>query len=299
MPRAVFLGLTTIDVGYEVETLPHANEKIVAAKHEVRSGGPATNAAITCAFLGGGATLVSAVGGHPLAAIAREELARFHVARRDLSPGEIEPPPISSIAVTAGSGERAIISAHATRSAVPAERFDPSVLSDCVLLLLDGHQMNCAILAAMQAHARGIPVVLDGGSWKERTQELLPHVTYAICSDDFHPPGIHGIRQTIAYVLDQGARAVAITRGPEPVIWATHEQQGEVEVPRVRVVDTTGAGDIFHGAFCYQLMRSAPFPEALLRAARTAAYSCQFFGTRAWMDVWPTLGGDNPKLESH
>lgn len=299
MSRAVLLGLTTIDVVYEVEGIPRANEKVVAGKHEVCCGGPATNAAITCAFLGGDATLVSALGGHPLAAIAREELARFHIAHSDLAPAGNEPPPISSIAVTAATGERAIISAHATRAAVPAERFDRSMLDDCSLLLLDGHQMECAIAAAMQAHARAIPVVLDGGSWKERTHELLPYVTYAICSEDFHPPGVTGLPQTIEYVLTQGARTVAITRGPQSVVWATQEQQGEVAVPEIRVADTTGAGDIFHGAFCYHLMRSAPFPEALLQAARTAAYSCQFFGTRAWMEERSTPGGDSPKLESH
>jgi sugar/nucleoside kinase (ribokinase family) len=168
--------MTTVDVVYEVDGTPKANEKIVARKHAVSCGGPATNAAITCAFLGADAKLVGAVGSHPLANIVHEELAKYGVALSDLSPDEIQAPPLSSILVTANSGDRAIVSAHATRAAVPAERFDRSVLDNCGLLLVDGHQMECAIAAAKEACARGIQVVLDGGSWKHRTDELLPFV---------------------------------------------------------------------------------------------------------------------------
>ena len=58
---------------------------------------------------------------------------------------------------------------------------------------------------------------------------------------------------------------------------------GAVDVPQVQPVDTLGAGDIFHGAFCYYILQ-ASFTDALTRAAKIAANSCQFFGTRRWME---------------
>jgi sugar/nucleoside kinase (ribokinase family) len=289
--------MTTVDVIYEVESVPKPNEKIVASKQEVSCGGPATNAAITCAFLGGKAALISAVGRHALAEIIHEELARFRITLYDLAPNETQPPPLSSILVMAGTGDRAIVSAHATRTSVSADRFDPSVLGDCALLLVDGHQMPCAIVAAKQAHARCIPVVFDGGSWKAHTEELLPFVTYAICSGDFHPPGTASIPETMSYLLDRGVKAAAITRGSQPICWATPDEKGEVTVPKVQSVDTLGAGDIFHGAFCYHAMNSIPFMEALIHAAEVAAYSCRWFGTRAWMESWPTRDAGSPKSE--
>ena len=292
MAHAIFLGLTTVDIIYEVKRLPELNEKIVAIKHEMHGGGPATNAAITCAFLGGKATLVSAVGEHSLSPIVRNELDSLHVTHIDLSPEAHDPPPISSILVTAETGERAIISAHATRAKIPAEQFDVAVLNQCSLLLVDGHQMECALSAAKLAKTQGVPVVLDGGSWKQGTDELLGFVSYAICSADFHPPGIAGLREMIDYLLQKGSEAVAITRGADPILWATRSGQGEVRVPRVRATDTLGAGDIFHGAFCYYLMNSNSFQEALEQAAKVAAYSCGFFGTRAWMETWPKPGDD-------
>ena len=297
MAHAVFLGMTTVDIIYEVESVPTPNEKLVACKHEVSCGGPATNAAITCAFLGGQSVLVGAVGSHPLAGIVHQELARFDVALRDLSPEVTQAPPLSSILVTAATGDRAIISAHATRAAIPAERFDLSVLKGCALLLVDGHQMDCAIAAAKQAHARNIPVVFDGGSWKHQTDELLPFVTYAICSADFHPPGVEGLSETVAYVRDHGAKAVAITRGSQPICWAIQKEKGEVTVPKVQTIDTLGAGDIFHGAFCYYTMNSMPFSDALAHAAEVAAHSCRSFGTRAWMDSFARPDDGSPKSE--
>jgi len=284
--RALFLGLTTVDIIYEVESLPRANEKSVSTQHAVHCGGPATNAAITCAFLGADTTLVSAVGKHALSSIVRSEMATLNVMHIDLSPEAIEPPPISSILITAESGVRSIVSAHATRAPVPAERFEASVLQSCSLLLVDGHQMGCALAAAKVAKTRGIPVVLDGGSWKQGTEELLGLVNYAICSADFRPPGVAGTREVLAYLRERGVEGVAITQGADPILWATRDHGGEIAVAKVRTADTLGAGDIFHGAFCYYLLNSNDFEEALKQAASVAAYSCESFGPRDWMRSW-------------
>ncbi len=289
---AVFLGLAAVDVIYAVESVPHENEKYIALQQEVLCGGPAANAAITCAFLGGNTRLVSSLGAHPIAAVIRDELERFRISLEDLAPSSPEVPPVSSILVSRGSGARTVISGHATRKQIPAEAFDRRALNDAALLLVDGHQIACAIKAAFEAKAQGIPVVLDGGSWKDRTDELLARIRIAICSETFRPPGTRDLSDVIEYVLRHGPEAVVITRGADPIIWATRHHKGELSPPRVAAIDTLGAGDIFHGAFCFRLMSGATLPEALAFAAEVAAYSCRFFGTRSWMNTWPR---PNPK----
>ena len=286
MGAAVFLGLATVDVIYSAENVPHENEKIVAHRQEVLCGGPAANAAVTCAFLGQRTKFAGAVGKHPLTAIIRDELRQHQIPLIDLDPSSAEMPPVSSILVNELNGNRSVISGHATRKQMPGEAFDASVLENAKLLMVDGHQMSCAIRAATKAKERGIPVVLDGGSWKERTDELLAHTQIAICSENFRPPGAVAMSDVTAYVLDHGVPQVAITRGAKAVVWATRENSGEVAVPRVKAVDTLGAGDIFHGAFCYQVAQGLPFVRALQFAGEVAAKSCQFFGTRSWMDSW-------------
>jgi sugar/nucleoside kinase (ribokinase family) len=282
---AVFLGLATVDVVYAVESMPRENEKIVATRQEVLCGGPATNAAITCAFLGGPAVLVSSVGTHPLATVIHEGLRQFDIPLVDLNSNSKEMPPISSILVSE-SGNRAVISAHSTRKQIAAGALNESILENAAILMVDGHHMACAIRAAELAKMKDIPVVLDGGSWKDGTDELLKCTRIAICSDDFRPPGISEASEVIAYLLNQGVESVAITRGAKPVLWATRDQSGEIGVPSVTAVDTLGAGDILHGAFCYQNMRGASLTDSLKFAAEVAAHSCRSFGTRAWMESW-------------
>jgi len=288
---AVFLGLVTVDVIYGVDSVPSENEKSVAQWQEVLCGGPAANAAITYGFLGGTATLMSAVGTHPLCSVIRHDLERFQVSLHDFAPSSREVPPVSAVLVSQSTGARTVVSGHATRTPAPAEAVNVGILNSAALLLVDGHQIACSIRAAAQARALGIPVVLDGGSWKDGTDELLPLVQYAICSEHFAPPGNASASDAIAYLLDRGPEAVAITRGPGPITWATRGDKGEIAPPRVVAVDTTGAGDIFHGAFCYQLVLGNPFPGALAFAAKVASYSCRFPGTRSWMATWPR---DNP-----
>lgn len=192
---------------------------------------------------------------------------------------------MSSVFVNARTTSRTIMSGHATRHQILTAGLDPSFLSDAELLLVDGHQMALAITTAEQARAKGIPVVLDGGSWKERTDELLVHTQIAICSEDFHPPGTSTSHEAIHYLLEHGV-AAAVTRGAQPILWAEGSRRGEIPVPVCNAVDTTGAGDILHGAFCRRHLGGAGFVESLTFAASVASYSCRFFGTRAWMESW-------------
>jgi sugar/nucleoside kinase (ribokinase family) len=280
-----FIGLATVDVVYAVGSAPSENEKSIARRQEI-FGGPAANAAIIYAFLRGSATLVSAVGSHPLAEVIRRELEHFWVSLQDLTPTSTEIPPVSSILVSERTGARTVISGHAARKQVPAEAVDLGVLRNAAVLLVDGHQMDCGIRAAAQAKAQAIPVVFDGGSWKDGADKLLAQTQIAICSEQFRPPGTTSPSEVVAYLLDHGPEAVAITRGASPIIWATHRQTGELVPPGTSAVDTLGAGDIFHGAFCHRLVSGALFSDALAFAAEVAAYSCRFFGSRSWMNTW-------------
>ncbi len=77
---------------------------------------------------------------------------------------------------------------------------------------------------------------------------------------------------------------VATTNGADPIAFATVGANGQIPVPGVTVLDTLGAGDIFHGAFCYYFIRNGGhFVKALQDAAIVASGSCAYFGTREWM----------------
>ncbi|MDR3792962.1 MAG: PfkB family carbohydrate kinase [Terracidiphilus sp.] len=280
--RGLFVGLATIDLVYDVEEFPAANTKIEAKSQQVYVGGPATNAAIAFARLGGEATLVAAVGRHALAGVVRAELDRYGVRLVDLKQEFEGVPAISTVAVD-HKGRRTVVSANAARIGASVAEPDVELCAWARVVEVDGHQMQACQRWAAAARAQGAHVVMDGGSWKRGTEELLRHVDTAICSADFRPPECAHEDETIAFLAARGVGQIAITHGDEPVRWARGAEAGLIETPRVEAVDTMGAGDIFHGAFCAAWARGIDFREALAEAARVASHSCRFHGTREWM----------------
>lgn len=284
MTGGIFAGLSTIDLIHTVDEFPPADTKAVAQSQEILVGGPASNAAITFSHLGGNATLVSAVGRHILAVLMKEELRHGAVSLIDLAPESEAPPPISSVWVNQ-RGQRSVVSVNATRLEIAAPQVDQSTLGEAGILLVDGHFMAACRAWAAAGRSQGVPVVFDGGSWKPGTELLLRSIDIAICSASFLPPGCTCEDAVMQYLLAAGVRQVAITRGPNPVRFADGLHAGFIEVPQVETVDTTGAGDIFHGAFCFHTAEGYGFEDALREAAGIAAVSCQFRGTRDWMSM--------------
>lgn len=290
-PRALFAGLCTLDIVQAVARTPGPNEKTTALRQSVSAGGPATNASVAFACLGGRSALLTGVGRHPLADGVRADLARAGVTLVDADADGDLPPPVSSVIVTEGTGDRSVVSSNAVgRRLRPPPRL-AALVADAQAVLIDGHHPALALAAARAARDLGRPCVLDGGSWKDNTAGLLPYVTVAICSADFRPPGASAPGAVLGYLASHGIGWAAITNGPRPVTWTGPGAAGEVEVPAVRVADTLGAGDVFHGAFTHALLKhggidTGSFAAALRFAARTAAFSCQFFGTRAWTREW-------------
>ncbi|MBE9137416.1 sugar kinase [Nodosilinea sp. LEGE 07088] len=282
MTTGLFIGLITLDCIYRVDHVPGSNEKLVAEASLLVAGGPATNAAVTFAALGNRATLIGSLGQHPLADLVRSELAEWGVAVVDLTPQLKAPPPLSTILVTAATGDRAVVSRNALgrQAALPndAER----LLQGIDIVLIDGHQMAAGLAVAQWTRSQNIPIVIDAGSWKPGFDQILPWATSVIAAAKFRLPGLATAVTTRQALVNRGVAEVATTHGPNPIQYIGDGETGNLAVPQVVVKDTLGAGDIFHGAFCHYRLQAA-FPQALGNAARVAAQSCRYFGPRAWL----------------
>lgn len=293
MVSALFAGLCTFDLIQAVSRVPGQNEKVTALEQAVAAGGPATNASVTFAFLGGQATLITGIGCHPLSQGMRADLEAAGVTVVDASPSDDSPPAVSSIVVTAGSGDRRVVSLNAAgRMLTPPDGLDEAV-GRASAVLVDGHHPQLALAAARAARERGRPCVLDGGSWKPNTADLLPYVDIAACSADFRPPGAEGTAEILDYLIDHGVKWAAVTDGANPVCWAGAGARSAIATPKVKVADTLGAGDVFHGALVHSISGAEIIDESLFRSslefsAKVAAHSCRTFGTRAWMRSWAT-----------
>ncbi|HET6708239.1 PfkB family carbohydrate kinase [Amycolatopsis sp.] len=261
-------GLCTVDVVQRVDELPAPGEKVQSLQVDVAAGGPATNAAVTAAALGAEATLLTVLGAHPLAALARADLEAHDVRVVDLDPGRTEPPPVSAAAVRDRDGERTVVSRNAAGSEAT---WDGTVDADVVLL--DGHHPNLALAVARAAG--DVPVVLDAGSWKPVLDDLLPLVDVAACSAHFTAPG-PGLHE-------RGVPTVITTAGPHPVRWSTADgDSGEVPVPAVEARDTLGAGDVWHGALAVAVRREPRVTDWIRFANEVAAERVRHVGPRSW-----------------
>jgi sugar/nucleoside kinase (ribokinase family) len=281
--QGLFVGLVTVDLLYLTANFPDGNQKIVAIDYNTVAGGPATNASVTFSYLGNQAKLLTVLGQHPLTNLVINDLQTQNIEIIDLDSQKHDPPPVSSIIITEKTGDRAVISINAVKSQAPIENIPDEILKNIDIVLIDGHQMKVGTAIAQKAKSHNIKVVIDGGSWKDGFQELLPSVNYAICSDNFYPPNCQQENEVFNYLLNKGINHIAITHGSQAITYISDGQKGTIEIAKIQSVDTLGAGDIFHGAFCHYIL-TENFINALIKASQIASYSCQFFGTRTWLN---------------
>ncbi len=279
--QGLFVGLTTLDFIYGTDHYPQANQKVVAQDYLTAAGGPATNAAVSFSYFGNQGRLLTVLGQHPLTQLIRADLEDYPVKIVDLIPEKSDIPPVSSIIVTAATGERSVISINALKSQGRKSKIPKDILKKIDIILIDGHQIEVSLAIAKLAKSNQIPVVIDGGSWKPDLEKVLPLVDYAICSANFYPPQCRNSRDVFDFLQKMGISHIAITQGEQPIQYLYQGDIATIPIPSIKAIDTLGAGDIFHGAFCNYILQET-FPTALCQAAQIASKSCQFFGTRSW-----------------
>ena len=294
MSKVLACGVAVLDVQQTVDRLPGPDEKLVATDLLVASGGPAANAAVTAAALGVGARLVTRIGDSPLGALISADLTAHGVEVIDHA-GPQDRPAVSTVLVTRGTGQRAVVSVNATQHRAAYLDGDPDWASELLAgidaLLVDGHHLDLALPLATAAHAAGVPVLLDGGSWKPGLERLLGVVDVALVSAVLQVPAdvsgstgrpTDGVLEAVSAL---GPPVVARSRGPMPIQVLTRTGGAEVPVRQVRVVDTLGAGDVLHGALLAWLAvrRTDSLMDGLAWAAGVAADSCTAAGARGWL----------------
>ena len=276
---AIFVGRSTLDIVYACDRLPEADGKIDAHRSYLTGGGPALNAAVAFADLGGRARLCSILGQGPMADWVRDEVARHEVGLVDAAEDEGDVLPVSSVIVTGAA--RAIVNQPLPSGdqALNGALLDRLFETPPAIVLSDGHLPGLALPVLRRARAAGVPTVLDGGSWKPWTSELLPWIDIAIVSSRLRPPPAEALSDPLR-LLRRSVAAVAVTDGPRPIRWSAGEASGEVRPPVVEAIDTLGAGDVFHGAFCHAFASGADFPASLAAAAEAASQVCTLWGPR-------------------
>ncbi|WP_061962480.1 PfkB family carbohydrate kinase [Demequina flava] len=290
-PAVICAGLTTLDVVHLVDAVPPSNQKVASRDFFMAAGGPATNAAVTAARCGSATTLVTALPQHHLSTVIRTDLEDCGVALHVADDSPTGPPLTAAIMVTQSTGDRAVVSPTASAVDVPPTPadFDPHALLDGAgAVLIDGYHRHLSLPLARAARKAGIPVVLDAGSHKPYTDELLAVTDVAVVSEDFaFPDSPRDASATWARLRSGGAVAAVITQGAGPMLVSVGASVTEVAVEQLEVVDTLGAGDVLHGALTHCIaslgLDVARLDQDLAWASRVVRVSLGSFGTRRWL----------------
>ena len=281
MSRALFIGRSVVDVLALVEDFPGADGKTKAISNDLLSGGSALNAAATFAHLGGKATLATSLGSPGLMReFVVNDMSNLGFDHCDFCDDPAYSMPISTVVSTRSMGTRMIVNGAQDEC---QQLKDSSDLFNNSFDLIQLDQYEHPFIDQHQAYIRAFkgPVILDGGSWKDCSPDFLKLADIPVVSEVFCTDGPQGFSDMC---IDMGFSRWAITRGARGVLWRDGTRSGEIPAVKVSVVDTLGAGDVFHGAFCHAFAESGAFVDALEFANRIAAKSCENAGTRSWMN---------------
>ncbi|MCA9872979.1 MAG: hypothetical protein KC441_04975 [Anaerolineales bacterium] len=272
------LGHAAYDLTFAVPHHPAPDEKSVADRFVGCGGGPAANAAVAVARLGGRSAFAGYLGDDVYGVLHLAELAAEGVDTRLVVRGP-DPTPLSVI-LAKPDGRRALVNYRGSTRPLPANALDPAIFQPHVILF-DGLEPDLSPPVARWARAQGIPTVLDAGSVHRGTAALVGLVDYVVASEKFGLAfsGAAEARTAVSHLAAIAPTAV-ITLGARGLVWQRGAEAGELGAWAVTAVDTTGAGDAFHGALAYGLSQNRPWPDLLRYASAAAALCCTRHGAR-------------------
>jgi sulfofructose kinase len=242
-------------------------------------GGSASNAAVAIARLDGQVAFAGYLGRDAFGDAHLMELLEAGVQTAGVDRGDAATP-VAAVTIKP-DGDRSIIDYRASSALAPKDTISLSA-QPARVLLVDGHQPRLSIKLVEEARRLGIPSVLDAGFVHDGTMELYNKVDYLIPSQKFARQfsGEDDPRKALAS-FDGVAPFIAGTWGTDGVYWQDDEGQHHMPAFDIEAIDTTGAGDAFHGAFALGLAHAMELRTNLRRACATAALACLKVGARS------------------
>jgi len=277
----VGVGLNATDTLIPLSHFPGSGSKVEIRSATLLPGGQVASAMMACRQWGLRARYVGKVGDDSAADLHRAEFARAGVdARLITAPGCASQ---QAFILVEDSGERTVLWKRDARLKLQPEEVQQEWITDARALHVDGHDTEAAIAAAGWARDAGIPVVADLDEMYPGVERLVDRVDYLIVSRDI-PERLTGkadLRESLPLVKKRfGCMLTAATLGHDGVLAWDGQRFWYRPAYRVGVVDTTGAGDIFHAGFIYGLLQNWALGRTLDFGCAAAALNCTGAGAR-------------------
>jgi len=284
----VGIGLSTFDIMIKLSELPTWDHPTRLDDVVFDGGGPCGTALCAASELGAKASLIGTAGNdwfatYKLQTLRDHGVDTSHVLHRDAKENQVV-----CVNVDEETGERIFnLSKDFYRYPVQVDELDRGFITQADYLLLDGHYMDASIQAATWMHNSGKRVMLDGGKTtanklNEQMTALVALTDILVCGSGFAEAltGEEALQIAGQAALGYGPNIVVITQGEKGCFTFTSSKQFHTPAFDVDVVDTTGAGDVFHGAYLVGLLKEWDLETIAIFSSAVSAIECTFLGGR-------------------
>ena len=280
--KILCVGYACIDVNYQISKFPQENTKLLVDQYDMCGGGPAANAAVCISKLGGLAEFCGYLGCDAFGNMHHDELSANNVGVTHVRRGSLKTPVVAILANHNGS--RTAIAFRSNDYWISPDTFFDLDVNNYGAVLFDGHQPLLTQKLLVDCIENKVPTVLDAGSMNSGTMTSFSIIDCAIASQDFatsmcNSTDIDYCLKHMSYM--RKGKLTIITLGSNGAIAKHGEKTYKVDAYNVNVVDSTGAGDAFHGAYALAITKPThSLEQTLLYCSAVGALACTKLGAR-------------------
>jgi sulfofructose kinase len=277
------VGLNATDTLIVIPHFPAYGGKVPFHQEILSPGGQVASAMVTCAKLGLRSKYIGTIGDDERGRVQMESLRGSGIDLEHVQLRRGCPNQSAYILIDQSTGERTVFWNRPDCLAISAQEIEDEQIACARMLHIDGHDTAAVGRAARIAKAHGIPVSVDVDTIYAGFDRVLPYVDYLIASSEF--PGRwtkieDPFRALEAIQKEYGMKVAAMTLGAHGSLALVDGEFIHSPAYVVNCLDTTGAGDVFHGAFCYAVLQDMPIGDALDFSNAMAALNCTAIGAR-------------------
>lgn len=284
----VGLGVNAVDYLCVLDPYPHLDDKVEAVTSSVQGGGPVPTAMVTLAKFGAKVCYIGKVGDDTEGQFVKSQLEKEEVDTQYLLTDKKIKTDRAFIWVDKRSGKRTVVLDRDKKNRFKKDELKFLNSISTRFLHIDAREPEINILVARWAKKQNAQVSLDVGSLRSGVEKVFPYVDHLIVSKRFACGFVETPDPFVACrgLMKRGFKTVVVTIGEAGCICASGDNIFHSPGFCVKVVDTTGAGDVFHGAFIYGLLKSWSLKRVARFANVCATMKCRKLGGRAGI---PTL----------
>jgi len=276
------LGQCSLDYFSLVDSYPENDTKKEVLEWQEQGGGPVATALVALSRLGIKCSFYGVVGDDEAGEKIRRSFSEEGVEVKGLVQRKGSSSQVAFVVVEETTAKRTILWKRPSGKALQPDELHNDFLQDSGFLLIDGLMMEASLAAAKKAKELNIPVMLDAGSARPGMLELAQLCDYVVASEVF-AKGLGWELTAESLQMEReslGMKALTITLGEQGSMTVQEDQFFSMPAFRVDAVDTTGAGDVFHGGYIYGLLKGWDLRRTVRFASALAAIKCMRLGGR-------------------